>query len=71
MVNPVSTSRHTLWAGPEDGMEIEVSPGTREYRTPPMESVTNSALINREPPKQGLYLWSLSKQRFEWQGYVA
>lgn len=65
-----SSNKHVLWAGPEDGLEVEVQPGQQEFLIPPQIEVPLGPLIDRMPSKPGTYLWSKDKQRFEWQGYV-
>lgn len=63
---------HTLWAGPSDGLEVDVNPGQIEYivrvavpsgQTPAIGAKPTSSFMN------GLYVWVTERNRFEWKGY--
>ena len=70
------TPKFTLWAGPQDGLEIEISPDQKVYFVPgdPKEPqhLDHPGQIGpggETPLWQGRYEFNIATSRFEWKGY--
>lgn len=66
-------TKTVLWAGPEDGLEVEVSPGQTEYLIPGLPNMNiNTVIANpsaEESLTKGYYIYNSDTKRFEWKGY--
>jgi hypothetical protein len=64
----------TLWAGPQDGLEVQVGPDAIDYHIPGPPKLTPGNVINPRPTPQdemlvGVYTLNPITDRFEWVGY--
>jgi hypothetical protein len=67
--------KHTLWAGPEDGLEVTIPPNTYTFfvQGPPKLTPGNVITGLADGPGvellQGRYQFNSMTRRFEWMGY--
>jgi hypothetical protein len=65
--------KHVLWAGPEDGLEVQIPAGQQSHfilGPPRIPDHPGEISENGEPPLwKGRYDFNPETKRFEWKGY--
>jgi hypothetical protein len=65
--------KFVLWAGPEDGLEVQIPAGQQTYFIPGPARIPNhpgEISENGEPPMwKGCYEYNMKTEKFEWKGY--
>lgn len=68
--------KFVLWAGPEDGKEIEVSSQEQQYvLDSPSDTETRAQMLGVKAPdavpkRKACYRYNRDTKRFEWKGYL-
>jgi hypothetical protein len=67
--------KHTLWAGPEDGAEVQVPKNEVDYFIPgPLKMTPGNVILGDKANNSGetwvgRYTLNSATKRFEWMGY--
>lgn len=68
-------SKTTLWAGPEDGLDVEIGPEQTEFHVKgPLKMTPENVILGEEANLGGeqyigVYELNPATSRFEWKGY--